>query len=205
MAKNNGTSTSIYNTPQASDDTYDFMDKDLSDFDIENHENNGIFHIDVMSNDSGGKSKSLYSLDSGEYDEQGQLLNESVENLLEKDSAFSVDYQFLEGHEVDADVHDVSAQGARIWITEDGKVAYDTTTEEFQASYAAMAKGEEFTDTFIYAIQMGNGTLSWAKVTINMLGVNDSPEITVGDGDSAADTLAETDDGLTTSGTLSVA
>ena len=41
-------------------------------------------------------------------------------------------------------------------------------------------------------------------MTITITGTNDAPVITVGDGDSAAATLCETNAGLTTSGTLTV-
>src|SRR4051812_7412787 len=119
----------------------------------------GFVIFDVMANDSAGNAKSLYSLDDG---------NNSLTDLLTRDTARS-----------EAASTDRSAHGARIWITADGKVAYDATTldADFQARLAA---GQTVSDTFTYAIQMGNGTLSWATVTIQLsgTGANHTPIVT---------------------------
>jgi len=122
----------------------------------------GFVIFDVMANDSAGNAKSLYSLDDG---------NNSLTDLLTRDTARS-----------EAASTDRSAHGAGVWITSDGKVAYDATTLDaaFQAQLAALAPGQTLTDTFTYAIQMGNGTLSWATVTVQLSGsgVNHAPVIT---------------------------
>ena len=100
---------------------------------------------------------------------------------------------------------DTSAHGAKIWI-QDGKVAYQSNTlnAAFKAELQALAVGETATDTFTYAIRMSNGTLSWNTATIVFTGTNDVPDISVGSGDSGSETLAETNAGLSTSGTLTV-
>src|SRR6185503_3774930 len=75
---------------------------------------------------------------------------------------------------------DRSAHGAKIWITADGKVGYDAATlsSTFQAELQHLSAGQFLTDTFTYAIRLGNGTLSWATATVQIVGVNDAPVIT---------------------------
>ena len=68
--------------------------------------------------------------------------------------------------------------GAKIWITADGKVGYDASG--LIAQISALSAGEFFTDSFIYAIRLGNGTLSWATATVKISGVNDGP-VTIAD------------------------
>src|SRR5688572_15375628 len=85
-------SVSIFNTPQASDDTFQGVTED----------SNGTFIFDVMSDDLGGKAKTLYSLDDGS----------ATTDLLAKDAV---------------GVDNFSLHGALIEITQDGKVAYTMT------------------------------------------------------------------------------
>ncbi|MFJ7813365.1 VCBS domain-containing protein, partial [Pseudomonas asiatica] len=98
--------------------------------------------------------------------------------------------------------------GAKIWITSDGKVGYDaaTFTSAFKAQLQALATGELLTDSFTYAIRLGNGTLSWATATVQFSGVNDGVTISLGAQAGTvtedADTTANTTDSLTTSGTI---
>jgi VCBS repeat-containing protein len=65
----------------------------------------------------------------------------------------------------------VSANGVAISIV-NGQVAYDMAG---LGSLAALAKGETFTDSFTYAIQLGSGVLSWATARITITGTNDAP------------------------------
>lgn len=109
-----------------------------------------VFLLDVLANDLGGAAKKLYSLDSGD----------NVNDLLGKDGVSS---QGL--------TSDRSALGARIWITADGKIGYDAST---LAGVQQLGAGETAEDSFVYAIQLGNGTLSWARVTLVVAGVNDA-------------------------------
>src|SRR5690349_3842516 len=105
-----------------------------------------------MANDLGGNAKTLYSIDDGTTS-SGTI---APTDLLIKDS--------IGGNS------DVSAKGARISITADGKVSYDLSTV---AEFQKLAAGETAEDSFIYAIRLGNGTLSWAKAVIVVIGVND--------------------------------
>jgi VCBS repeat-containing protein len=113
-----------------------------------------------MANDLGGAAKTLYSLDDG-TNSTGAL---SPTDLLTQDIA-----------RTEALTTDRSAQGAKIWITADGRVGYDAATlsAAFQNQLQHLAAGQFLTDTFTYAIRLGNGTLSWATATVQIAGVND--------------------------------
>ena len=115
--------------------------------------------LDVMANDGGGKNKTLYSIDDG---------RNSTSDLLVQDTA-----------RTEIGSRDRSANGATIWITADGKVAYDASTisADFRAELQELSAGESMQDSFTYAV-MVNGNLSWAKVTIQIAGLNDAPVIT---------------------------
>ena len=114
-----------------------------------------VYYLDVMINDLGGAAKTLYSVDDG---------SNSTTDLLAKDVI------------VGEASGERSSQGARLWITSQGTVAYDTST--INDKLQALAEGEPFVDTFSYAIRLGNGTLSWSTVKVTINGVNDAPKVT---------------------------
>lgn len=113
-------------------------------------------YVDVLANDRGGAAKKLYSLDDGN----------ALTDLLHKDTARSA-----------AASTDRSANGATVWITSDGTVGYDpgTWSSAFKAQVQALDAGESLSDTFAYAIQLGNGALSIARAQIEIRGANDAP------------------------------
>jgi len=154
-----GTSTSYLNTPQAGDDTYTSAVTGLTEDSL------FITYLAVMANDLGGAAKTLYSLDNG-TNAAGAL---SPTDLLTQDTV-----------RTEALTTDRSAQGAKIWITADGKVGYDAATlsAAFQDQLQHLSPGQFLTDTFTYAIRLGNGTLSWATATVQIAGVNDAPVVT---------------------------
>jgi VCBS repeat-containing protein len=152
-----GLTVSYLNTPQAVDDTFTISAADLT-----------VKQFDVMANDSGGKAKTLYSLDGGEVSS----------DLLVRDTA--------KGSEL-------SAKGATIWMTTDGKLAYDASALAEQLG--RLAEGEIFEDSFSYAIQLGNGTLSVATAIVRIVGVNDAPM-------AAADGNAAVEDGSAVTGSV---
>jgi VCBS repeat-containing protein len=154
-----GTSTSLNNTPQAGDDFYTSATTGLTEDSL------FISYLAVMANDLGGAAKTLYSLDDG-TNSTGVL---SPTDLLTQDIV-----------RTEALTTDRSAQGARIWITADGKVGYDAATlsAAFQDQLQHLSAGQFLTDTFTYAIRLGNGTLSWATATVQIAGVNDAPVVT---------------------------
>ena len=135
----------------------------------------GIKIFDVMGNDLGGNAKSLWSIDNTSDDGSGDLVARDIVGACE-----------------------YSELGARIWLTSDGKIAYDTSV------FNSLAYGQTVTDQFTYAIRLSNGTLSWATVNVTMTGTNDGPDIFLAAGDSASAAIAETNSGLSASGTLSV-
>lgn len=73
----------------------------------------------------------------------------------------------------------LSEKGANIWITEEGKVAYELTPD-LASALKALPQGENLVDTFSYAMRQGKGNnpLSWATATVTFAGVNDAPELT---------------------------
>ena len=139
-----GTTNSFDNTPQATDDVFTV------------NEDTGLITLNVMANDLGGNAKTLYSIDDGTTSSN----TVAPTDLLIKDS--------IGGNS------DVSAKGARISITADGKISYDLSSV---AEFQKLAAGEKGEDSFIYAIRLGNGTLSWARAVIVVIGVNDAPQI----------------------------
>jgi methionine-rich copper-binding protein CopC len=120
-------------------------------------EEDGIFELDVMANDLGGRSKTLWSLDDGADDGGGNPVD-----LLDQDAVGSVNF---------------SEKGAQIWITDEKKVAY-ALSPALKVELQALKGGEYLLDTFIYAMRKGVGPLSWATATVKLSGVNDVPELT---------------------------
>ncbi|WP_223442315.1 VCBS domain-containing protein [Pseudomonas sp. BF-R-19] len=180
-----GTVTSFSNTPQAKDDVYTTTENLL-----------GVVYWDVMSNDLGGSAKTLWSLDNADSLSTATKVSAPAD-LLVQDTA-----------RAEATSTDTSENGAKIWITSDGKVGYDAATfsEAFKAQLQALATGELLTDSFTYAMRLGNGTLSWATATVQFSGVNDGVTICIGAQAGIvtedADTTASTTDSLTASGTI---
>ena len=119
--------------------------------------------LDVMANDLGGAAKTLYALDNG----------------ISAGGASPTDLMVQDTCRAEALSTDTSLAGARIWITNDGKVGYDTATlsQPFLDQLQALNAGQVLTDSFTYAIRLGNGTLSWATATVQFAGRNDAPTV----------------------------
>ncbi|MCK1293045.1 VCBS domain-containing protein [Bradyrhizobium sp. 30] len=158
QATGGGSTVSFGNTPQANTDIFSFAE-DASN----------ILILNVLANDLGGAAKTLFSLDDG-TSTSASTKNYAPADLLVKDLAYSSDAAGMVG------TGDRSALGARIWIESDGTVHYDKG--DINVQLQALATGQTLTDTFTYAIQLGNGTLSWATVTLQFNGANDSVFIT---------------------------
>ncbi|WP_330114525.1 cadherin-like domain-containing protein [Pseudomonas sp. JS3066] len=148
---------SFSNTPQASGDSFLY----------ENLVRDGLDYIclDVMANDLGGKAKTLYSLDDGV----------TADGSTETRTQIQAD---LLAHDQDC----LSAYGAHIWIGQDPldgrvKVLYDASALLQSEEYRSLSAGEYLTDSFTYAIRLGNGTLSWATASVRIAGVNDAPAV----------------------------
>ena len=132
----------------------------------------------MISNDSGGNANKLWSLDDGISDGGNQPTD-----LFAQDAIGAVQY---------------SASGAKISIKKDGQVSYTMTTASM-ANFQSLGADKIGTDTFTYAIELGNGTISWATATVEIKGNNHAAVLS-----SAVVVLAETNAALSTSGTLTI-
>src|SRR6186997_2034615 len=163
--------TSFSNTPQATDDFYS-----LADYSIVSNQ----ITLNVMADDLGGKAKTLYSVDDGVSSYTTTKIP-APSDLLIKDTPGT--FQSFS-----------SLHGAGLGIV-DGKVVIDISAADFQTWLASFSGTQ--TLSFTYAIQLGNGTLSWADVSIEFQGTavaNHAPENTVPGAQSVAEdaTLAFT-------------
>ena len=145
-----GSTVSFGSTPQAKDDLLTAASTGLTE------DSSGVAYLDVMANDLGGNAKVLWSLDNG-VNNTGAMGGNIAGDLLTQDTG-----------RVEAVSTDTSLNGARIWITSDGKVGYDTASlsTAFRAQLQGLNDGQSLSDTFTYAIRLGNGTLSWATATV---------------------------------------
>lgn len=185
---------SFTKTPQAVGDTYILYEDDLLAFDWLD---GTIVSLDVISNDLGGAAKVLYSVDDGlNYNQISNPQDLLIADALIGGSSLWEATQTLINGAALAGVND------RLRIS-NGKVEVDiansllalTGTTEIDA----LAEGEYIRDSFVYAIRLGNGTLSWTTTTLEIRGENDTASIT---GDDAG-TLTE-DDTAPATGTLAV-
>ncbi|MEO6625363.1 MAG: VCBS domain-containing protein, partial [Burkholderiaceae bacterium] len=151
--------TSFSNTPQAGNDYFTSSQTGLTEDSI------GSVVLNVMGNDLGGNAKILWSLDNAISDSTSTK-SYAPADLLAQDTA-----------RTEALSSDTSLNGAKIWITADGKVGYSVTnlSSTFKDMLQALGEGETLTDTFTYAIRLANGTLSWATATVEFAGKNDAP------------------------------
>ena len=148
-----GTTVSFNNTPQAKDDVYTFTEDQLLASGLYNVATSTII-LDVMSNDLGGNAKSLYSVDDGGTGALQDLLTSNVTTGWERTSqgwirinAGKIEYR------IDGGSHDVNNP----------------------LNVNTLGIGETISDSFVYAIRLGNGTLSYATVSITLTGSNDGP------------------------------
>ncbi|AZD71835.1 T1SS secreted agglutinin RTX [Pseudomonas chlororaphis subsp. aurantiaca] len=164
-----GTTTSFSNTPQAQDDIFTTGVIGTSSAAI-TEDLLGIVYLDVMSNDLGGNAKTLWSLDNATSLSTATKVYAPADLLVQDTSR------------IEATSSDTSFNGAKIWITSDGKVGYDAATlsTAFKAQLQALAAGTSLTDSFTYAIRLGNGTLSWATAQVQFAGANDSVTMSLG-------------------------
>ncbi|WP_454867753.1 beta strand repeat-containing protein [Pseudomonas farris] len=190
-----GTVTSLSNTPQAQDDIFTTGVIGTSTAAI-TEDLLGVVYLDVMSNDLGGSAKTLWSLDDATSLSTATKIYAPADLLIQDTGR------------IEATSTDTSFNGAKIWITSDGKVGYDAATlsTAFKAQLQSLASGGSLTDTFTYAIRLGNGTLSWATAQVQFAGVNDSVTMSIGVQAGTvtedATTTPSPTDSLSTSGTI---
>ena len=148
--------TSFANTPQAADDHLAYLEDQLATAGTR-------VLLDVMANDLGGKAKTLFSIDDGLV---GSTI--SPNDLLNADG-------LVNG--VSAWEATASGNFARI---NNGKIEIDlghTLAGLGASSINALTATDVIHDTLIYAIRLGNGTLSWAHVDVTIQGQNDAASI----------------------------
>jgi VCBS repeat-containing protein len=153
-------STSFSNTPQASDDEYRFNEDQAALYGYNSA--NSYFTWDVMADDLGGKAKKLFSI----YGDDSTSTQELWNALKTKDGS---GWEYTES--------------GRIRIR-DGQIDYQLGTGKTEATFVikdvqSLNAGQEINDAFTYAIQLGNGTLSYATVSIQITGANDNASISV--------------------------
>ncbi|KAB0506095.1 type I secretion C-terminal target domain-containing protein [Pseudomonas lini] len=190
-----GTVTSLSNTPQAQDDIFTTGVIGTSTAAI-TEDLLGVVYLDVMSNDLGGSAKTLWSLDDATSLSTATKVYAPADLLIQDTGR------------IEATSTDTSFNGAKIWITSDGKVGYDAATlsTTFKAQLQSLAAGGSLTDSFTYAIRLGNGTLSWATAQVQFAGMNDSVTMSIGVQAGTvtedASTTPSTSDSLSASGTI---
>jgi VCBS repeat-containing protein len=143
---------SFNKTPQAGDDLYAATVTGFTEDTLNS------YIMNVMSNDLGGAAKWLWSIDDG-TDSSGA---KTASDLLQQDQVGCTN---------------LSANGAQISITTDGKIKYQQTAAS-NAHFQTLTAGQTGLDSFIYAIRLASGTLSWANVLVEVGGVNDAGTIT---------------------------
>ncbi|WP_234879146.1 VCBS domain-containing protein, partial [Sinorhizobium americanum] len=158
-----GSATSFTNTPQAQDDTYLWSEDQILDLQNYDPVNNTII-LDVMANDLGGKAKSLFSVEDGDG------------------NPITADYDLL--------AKDVGSTGVSAWEKtllgnwvriNNGKIEYRLSDGSgipgAGVDINSLSAGETIKDSFVYAIRLGNGTLSEANVSLTLTGANDAAAI----------------------------
>ncbi|RVA17652.1 adhesin, partial [Mesorhizobium sp. M7D.F.Ca.US.004.03.1.1] len=163
IADAGGTTASFSNTPQANDDVFNLTE----DTAVLASGSQTIIVLDVMANDQGGNAKSLFSVDDGI-------------------SASTATKQYAP---LDLTTQDFQTAGISTWESigvgvsiriNNGKVEMDLSgylAAHGFTSLQAMGPNDHLNETFTYAIKLGNGTLSWASVSVNIQGTNDAAVI----------------------------
>jgi VCBS repeat-containing protein len=152
-------SVSIQNTPQARDDSYFWNEDALFAASIFDAANN-IARLNVMSNDSGGNAKKLFSIDNGDF------LNDLLVNNVNT------------GWEATANGNMIRIHNGQIELDISNSLVATAGSD----SLNALGAGMTIADSFSYAIQLGNGALSAATVTFTLEGDNDAATITADPG-----------------------
>ncbi|MER8467318.1 hypothetical protein [Mesorhizobium sp. M1396] len=147
VATAGGTTVSFSNTSQAQGDSF-VATNDTYSLDT-------ILKFDVMANDLGGGAKSLYSVD-GEGSASTGTKVPAPADLLDSDK----------DHALEA-----ADFGCQIQVTADGQFGVKLT-QDFLDHMATIDADHYETINFTYAIQLGNGTLSWATVSIGFQGTH---------------------------------
>src|ERR1051326_6265120 len=179
-------STSFNNTPQALDDSYGWTeDQLLASASLLNN----VLTLYVMANDRGGNAKTLFSLD----DANSNAARPTGDALVDGVSQWE-----LTSQDNWIRIHD-----GKVELKLDGSLAALGATD-----VNSLSASDQVHDAFTYAIRLGDGTLSWAHVSIDISGQNDAVTSMTGnlsgtvteDGDSDSNPLTT----QTATGTITV-
>ncbi|MDE2411612.1 MAG: VCBS domain-containing protein [Sphingomonadales bacterium] len=194
LTQSGGTTTSFGNTPQAKDDWFRLSEDGLNTATSSYSALTRTLTLDVMANDLGGNAKSLFSID----DAEGNPISDLARTDLLSNTKFSNWEHTDDGN----------------WIRiNNGKVEFRLGDPahpgdfNFARDINSLGGSETVSDQFTYAIKLGNGTLSWATVHIDIAGANDAATITGTAGGAVVEAggVANADAGIVTAGgTLTV-
>ena len=175
LPESGGSTSSFTNTPQAGTDSYSYIEDYLLAHSELYNQAYDILTLDVMANDLGGKAKSLFSIDDG----YGNQISDLSQTDLLTNSSFSTWQPTAGGHQI------------RII---NGKIEYRLSDGHGGVrDVDSLNSGEIIADSFTYAIKLGNGTLSWARVNINLTGTNDGPVANADTGTTAENAVLTVD------------
>ncbi|MQW85816.1 VCBS domain-containing protein, partial [Sinorhizobium saheli] len=176
-----GSTTSFGNTPQAQGDLYGWSEDGLLASGIYDASTYTIT-LNVMDNDLGGKAKTLWSIDDGGTGFMSELLQSNITTGWE------------------------TTAGGNWFRICNGKIEFRVGDGSDSANSArsvdSLTDGECIQDSFYYSIRLANGTLSYAKVTLEIVGQNDAATV-VGTSTGSVIEAGGTDNGDPGSPTIS--
>jgi VCBS repeat-containing protein len=151
---------SFSKTPQAQNDAFAWAEDELLASGLFDQPTN-VIKLNVTSNDLGGAAKSLWSIDNGDF------LSDLATNNVNT------------GWEATANGNLIRIVNGQVEIDISNSVIAATTVGATPGvdDVNALAAGVAISDSFTYAIQLGNGTLSYATVSISLVGENDAATI----------------------------
>ncbi|MFD0668708.1 VCBS domain-containing protein [Ramlibacter sp. MAHUQ-53] len=185
------TTTSYTNTPQATTDTYGFTESQLLES-VLYDPTREVITLDVMANDLGGNGKTLYSVD-GDMD--------GLTELLQRDAAGAWETArialWTQGEDTPA-YHDILVR------TCNGKVEVDLSGAMGAGGLADLTADQTLRGSFVYAIQLGNGTLSYATINFIVTGEGQAQDQPAAIGGAIAGAVTETNAVMHTGGLLTI-
>ncbi|MBZ9761173.1 VCBS domain-containing protein, partial [Mesorhizobium sp. CA8] len=163
-----GTTVSFSNTPQAQNDVFNYTEDTV----VLASGSQTIIVLDVMANDLGGNAKTLFSVDDGvsasTSTKQYAPLDLTTQDVLSTG---------ISNWEAIADGVQIRINNGKVEMNLSGYLA-----ERGFSSLQALGANDHIHETFTYAIKLGNGTLSWASVSVDIQGTNDAATITAASG-----------------------
>ena len=164
-----GTATSFSNTPQAKDDVFNLTEDTVSL--VASSPSATVISLDVLANDGGGAAKSLYSIDDGESASTATKTYAPID--LTKAETWTAGVSAWEPSGTDGILIRLNALTGKVEMDLTGYLALNG-----YSSLQALGAGDSIHETFTYAIRLANGTLSWAKAEVHIVGTNDAAVIT---------------------------